>query len=439
MGKVGEDRRPGLDGWLRALPYALIGMSLLLAALAGGPANALRWGLPATTVGAGLAAGWTFVMVRRPGGAEPSDRRLAVYFVVRLLLTAALVMINPWFGVYAWYAYVEAMSYFTVRWALVAIGATSLISALSFLGGHVAPTVGGWVLYLVLAAGNAALAGAIAVSTLHSIDQQAERDAMMDEMVLANDRLAAALAENRALADQLLEQAREAGMMDERARLAGEIHDTLAQTLTGIITQLEAADGAGELRHPGVRHAGAALSLARSGLTDARRSLQALRPERLVGSRLPEAVSQTAAQWSELSGVPATLDVTGSVVPLDAEREIAALRVAQEGLANVAKHARASRVWITLSYLDGEVLIDVRDDGTGFHPEPIAAGTGGHAIGLVSMRERLARVGGELQIESELGQGTTLVARIPFPCNNGESPSLDSDQRTAPDAAGAAS
>jgi signal transduction histidine kinase len=108
------------------------------------------------------------------------------------------------------------------------------------------------------------------------------------------------------------------------------------------------------------------------------------------------------------------LDVTGTVVPLDADREIAALRAAQEGLANVGKHARATKVGLTLSYLENELLIDVRDDGIGFSPLDVARSGGGHSVGLHTMRERLARAGGDLQIESEPGEGTALVARVPF-------------------------
>jgi signal transduction histidine kinase len=411
--RIGQGR-PVLLGWMRPLPYALITASLLLAGISDMTDGTPGWRFGAAAGVSVVAAGWTFLMLRRrKDAASLSTRRLAIYFVVRLVFTAALVVINPWFGVYAWFGYPEAIAYFAMPSGLLAIGGTALVAATSYLGGP--PTsVGTWVLYFILVAGSIALVGAIGISTLRRIDQQSERDRMMADLVETNERLADALRENRGLQNQLVTQAREAGVLDERARLAGEIHDTLAQALTGIITQLEAAGGAGEVRRDDPRHVTAAIGLARSGLADARRSLHALRPEPLVGSRLPEAVSETAAQWSALSGVPVMLDITGTVVPLDADREIAALRAAQEGLANVGKHARATKVGLTLSYLENELLIDVRDDGIGFSPLDIARSGGGHSVGLHTMRERLARAGGELQIESEPGEGTALVARVPF-------------------------
>ncbi len=413
MMQLGESR-PGLPGWMRPLPYALLATSLLLAGISDTTNGTPGWRFAAVAAGSVVAAGWTFLMLGRPADhAALSTRRLAVYFVVRLVLTGALVVINPWFGVYAWYGYPEAIAYFAMPGGLLAIGGTALIAATSYLGGP-PHTVGTWVLYLVIVAGSTVLVGVMGISALRRIDQQSERDRMMADLVETNRRLADALTENRGLQNQLVTQAREAGVLDERARLAGEIHDTLAQALTGIITQLEAASGAGEIRRHDARHVESAIGLARSGLADARRSLQALRPERLVGSRLPDAVAETASQWSALSGVPVIVDVTGTVVPLDADREIAALRAAQEGLVNVGKHAHATKVGLTLTYLENELLIDVRDDGIGFSPHHVAGSGGGHAVGLDTMRERLARAGGDLQIESEPGEGTALVARVPF-------------------------
>ncbi len=406
--------RPGLTGWMRPMPYLMIATSLLLSGLSEAFAHSLGRRFAAAVVVSLVAASWTWLMIRRRDGVDPSPRRLGVYFVVRLLLTAVLVMIHPWFGLYAWYGYLEAISYFAAPWTLLAISGTALLAATSYLGGF-PNSAGGWLLYVLVVAGSVLLVRGFAIMTRRSVDRQREREQMMGELLDTNRRLAEALAENRGLADQVLAQAREAGVLDERARLAGEIHDTLAQALAGIITQLGAAAGAGELRSGHAPHADAALSLARSGLADARRSLQALRPEQLVDSRLSDAISTTARQWSELSGVPVAVDVTGPVVPLEANREIAALRVAQEGLTNVAKHAHAGKVGLTLTYLDDEILIDVRDDGVGFTPGSVQSPSGdGHCVGLATMRERLAKLGGELQIESAPGAGTALVARVPF-------------------------
>jgi len=221
--------------------------------------------------------------------------------------------------------------------------------------------------------------------------------------------LQAAQEENQGLQRQLLTQAREAGVLDERQRLAREIHDTLAQGLTGIVTQLEAAEAAHLRPEEWQAHVARANALARESLREARRSLQALRPEPLEGSRLPDAIADMARRWSETAAVDLTLETTGEPVPLLTELEVALFRVAQEALANVARHASASRVGLTVSYMEDVVLLDVRDNGAGFTP----GDTNGAGFGLRAMEQRLRLVGGTLAIESEVGAGTAVSASVP--------------------------
>ena len=190
---------------------------------------------------------------------------------------------------------------------------------------------------------------------------------MIAELAEANQRLEEMMAENTGLQAQLLIQAREAGAGDERQRMAREIHDTLAQGLTGIITQLEAAQQtASDAERE--RRIGNAKRLARDSLAEARRSVQALRPQALENSRLPEALADEVARWSATSGVAGEVETTGDARALHPEVEVTLLRVAQEALANVAKHAGASRAGVTLSYMEDVVSLDVRDDGAGFIP-----------------------------------------------------------------------
>ena len=148
--------------------------------------------------------------------------------------------------------------------------------------------------------------------------------------------------------------------------MAREIHDTLAQGLTGIITQLQAAEQAADDLAGWRRHFEAATGLARDSLSEARRSVEALRPESLETGRLSEALAEVAGRWSTLHGIPAQVTTTGTARPMPSEAEFALLRTAQEALANVAKHAHATRVGVTLSYMEHEVALDVRDDGRGF-------------------------------------------------------------------------
>ena len=153
-------------------------------------------------------------------------------------------------------------------------------------------------------------------------------------------------------------------MLDERQRMAGEIHDVLAQGLTGIVTQLEAADQAAGRPADWRRHLGQAKQLARDSLTEARRSVQALSPQPLAEAGLPDALADVVDGWSTMNGVTAELITTGTAQPLLPEIETTLLRTAQEALANVARHAGASRVALTLSYMEDLVTLDVRDDGS---------------------------------------------------------------------------
>jgi signal transduction histidine kinase len=228
----------------------------------------------------------------------------------------------------------------------------------------------------------------------------------------------AALAlENVRLLEQARKTSRKAGILGERQRLAREIHDTLAQGFTSIVMNLEAAEGAlpkevpveGRTRW----HLDQARFTARESLTEARRLVWALRPEALDNASLPEALAQLAARWADSSGVEASANVTGTPRRIPAEAEVTLVRMAQEALANVLKHARASRVVMTLSYMSDLVALDVIDDGVGFDPEDERADTPEGGFGLNAMRDRIGQLGGSLTIESAPGEGTTLVAELP--------------------------
>ncbi|QFG27213.1 sensor histidine kinase [Actinomadura sp. WMMB 499] len=186
--------------------------------------------------------------------------------------------------------------------------------------------------------------------------------------------------------------------------MAREIHDTLAQGLTGIIMQLRAAQ---RVEDSGA-HIDTALGLAGDSLSEARRSVAALQPGQLEDSHLPDAVTTLARDWTRTSGVDVRVEVTGDRVALSTAIEVTLFRVAQEALANVAKHASATSVGLTLSYTGPAVLLDVRDDGTG-----IRASGGGEGFGLSGMRQRVRGVGGTFEIESAPGEGTAVSAIVP--------------------------
>ncbi|MEW9551485.1 sensor histidine kinase [Nonomuraea sp. NPDC050783] len=234
----------------------------------------------------------------------------------------------------------------------------------------------------------------------------AEHDKRVPGLV---ERLRAAMDDNAGLHARLLDQARHAGVRDERHRVAGELHDTVAQDLVALIRRLDAA--ARTTGHDARRHLGQAAELARRGLAEARRSVRGLRPEPLERAALPEALRGMADSWSRAPGVPLACEVTGPPVAFSADVEppcSVLFRVAQEALANVAKHAGAPRVALTLSYTDELILLDIRDDGAGFDPQRPADG-----FGLDGTRQRVRAAGGTLRIESEPGAGTAVAAAVP--------------------------
>jgi len=206
-----------------------------------------------------------------------------------------------------------------------------------------------------------------------------------------------------------LEQAsRQAGILEERQRLAREIHDTLAQGFASIVVQLEAAEMASENETSATHYLEQARNAAREGLSEARRMVWALRPEILENTSLPEALQRLMRRWQQESGVSAQFTLTGEPRPLHPELEVGLLRIAQEALANVRKHSKARHATLTLSYLGDMVLMDVQDDGVGLQPST----SGG--FGLRSMRERVEALGGRMTVESEPGLGTTLAFSLPL-------------------------
>src|SRR5258708_10451200 len=175
-------------------------------------------------------------------------------------------------------------------------------------------------------------------------EQIAQHRQALAELSAANRRLEATIAENEGLHRQLLVQAREARTLGERRPMARELHDTLAPGLTGIVTQLQAAEQGADDPVRWRRHVTAAARLARKGLAEARRSVHALRPELLETGRLSEALAAIAERWSGLHGIQAQVTTTGTVRPVQPEAEFPLLRAAQEALANVARHPPCTRV-----------------------------------------------------------------------------------------------
>jgi signal transduction histidine kinase len=205
-------------------------------------------------------------------------------------------------------------------------------------------------------------------------------------------------------------------VLEERTRLAREIHDTLAQQLTGIVLELEAADAL--LNRGSERRAKSSVEkareLARGALQEARSSVWNLRPAPLSATGLVAAISHEVEAWEERTGIPARFRARAVPPhpPLSPTAEVALLRIGQEALSNAARHGKPEHVDVELRAHAQEVILSIRDDGIGF--DPAASAPREDCFGLDGMAERARNAGGTLTVVSAPGHGTTVTTRLPF-------------------------
>jgi signal transduction histidine kinase len=330
---------------------------------------------------------WTWLVAR-----SSTTRRDLIYLVGAVGLWAPLIALDPvflslGFGVLAPF-WLTDLRHGAVVVLVVAVG---WIWQLSPEWGAVAwPAVAA---VSVFAAGTL-----LSVAYMGTIVRQSrERQRLIEQLQATRAELAAA--------------ERQAGTLAERQRLARDLHDTLTQGFTSIVLLLEAAEESLATGRPVAQHIQQALRSARDNLAESRQVVWALRPRPLAEQPLPPALEELTRRLAEETGMQAETVVTGTVQPLPGEAEEALLRIAQEALANVRKHAAASRVTVTVSYLDDVTMLDVADDGVGFDHAASAAAAGG--LGLPAMSERAAALGGGLTIESAPGEGTTIAVKLP--------------------------
>lgn len=384
------------------IPYLTLAFSTILSLVQPDQSWTERVG---TAAWGALAAAWVLWMyTRAPAPRRAHSVRMILYFAGLLVLASVLMFRQPIFFLFLITGFFHASMLRPWPLSVLGVAATSILIN-TITTGFPWPTSEGWFIFVpIIVIQTLAIGfGTVVGEKLAELSEQRRQ---------AVARLETALEENAGLHAQLLTQAREAGVLDERQRMAREIHDTLAQGLTGIVTQLEAVEQARDRPDDWQRHLDNAARLARESLSEARRSVEASRPASLESARLPDALAGVAQQWTAMNGVPVEVTTTGDPLPLHPEIEVALLRTAQEALANVAKHANASRAGLTLSYMGDVVTLDVRDDGVGFEV-PQGDGGRGAGFGLTAMRQRVSRVAGTLSIESEPGGGTAISACIP--------------------------
>ena len=352
----------------------------------------------------GLLGAWYWLTVIRLLPTSANQTRVGLTFLIGAL--ALWVPLAGWHQAY----FLVSANYFGMMWAFLPFGwavAGNIVLILLILlrslvtAGQPLSSLVGW----PLLSGAFGLGWAVLLALwMRSVMQESQkRQRLIEELEATRQSLAAA--------------ERQAGVLEERQRLAREIHDTLAQDFTSIVLHLEAADATLSMSAEPIRtHVSRARETARACLREARRLVLALRPEPLEDASLPEALRRVAAKWAEETGVPADLAVTGEPVVLHPEAEVTLLRAAQEALTNVRKHARAHQVNVTLSYMGDQITLDVHDDGVGFDLAAMGNGTACPAvpgIGLAAMAERAAQLGGAVTVESAPGRGTTVAVSIP--------------------------
>jgi signal transduction histidine kinase len=390
---IGPDGR--WAGAAHVLFYATLGIAMTMALLQSRP-GAVRAALGAALV-AGLTVWYSYWIVRRGRDVVTSVSRRTAYFAGVALLWTPLLFLHPAYELLQLTIFSQVLGYLPWRSAVPTVG-------LGFVLIHTPQVVWTGRLELVHVA---YAAGGLGVFTLLILSLRA-----ITEQTHRREQLIDALEATR---EELARTERRAGVLEERQRLAREIHDTLAQAFTSIVMLLEAGQAA--LRSGSNEVAGhleQSLRVAREALRETRQLVWALRPEALERGSLPEALERATSQLAQQTGVVARTVVTGQPRQLPAGLEVTLLRAAQEALANVRRHARARQVAVTLSYLDDVTMLDVCDDGVGFDPlaQPMEPGRQS-GLGLVAMRERVETLKGSLSVESAPGRGCTLVVELP--------------------------
>jgi signal transduction histidine kinase len=340
-------------------------------------------------------AGWYAIigvrgLRRGPGRAGP------VYVIIAAPLTVGLFAAAP----------VGALMLFALYphiWVMLA-PRRAIVATVAVVGGVAAVFLGR------APAGEPALVGILAMAGV-SLVVALLLGLWIERIIGQSRRRAALLAELAATRAELATVSREAGVIAERERLAREIHDTLAQGFTSVLLLLEAIGAElGADPEAARRHLDRARDTARENLAEARALIAALTPPDLTRTSLPEALRRLVERADAEPGPTVTLSVTGTPRALPAEHEVALLRASQEALANVRRHAGASRVEVTLEYLPDRVTLRVRDDGQGFDAGvPVRPG----GYGLAGMRARASRIGGAVHVTAAPGAGVTVCMEIP--------------------------
>lgn len=376
----------GLRTGLHVLFVALVGLVVIRAIVAPtAVSGAVIGGAAALLVTYGIGAAV-------PGVAgEPRRWSVSLWLAVLSAEWVALVWLTPEAAYLVFPLFFLYLHLLGRVWGAAAIVVATAVAIVA-LGLHGGWSVGGVVGPLV-GAGVALLIGL----GYQALAREAhERELLMRELLATRGQLAAT--------------EHESGVLAERARLAREIHDTLAQGLSSIQMLLHAAERVDPDR-PGVEHIRLARETAAANLADARRFIRELTPPDLEDRGLGGALRRLAAGQWHAQGLRVVVRVSDAV-DLPMHVQTALLRIAQGAIANVIQHAQASTATISLAVGEGGVVFTITDDGIGFDPGGAVARGRSDSFGLQATRERVDQLGGTLAIDSAPGRGTVLTIEL---------------------------
>lgn len=326
----------------------------------------------------------------------------ALWFAALVAVWLALTLLAPDGAYIVFPIFFLALHLFPPRWSVPVVAATLLMSIVA-LGMHLGWNPGTFIGPIIGAA--AAVVLGLAYRALYR--ESAERKLLIDDLLATREELAVT--------------AREAGTLAERQRLAGEIHDTVAQGLSSIQLLLHAAERT-ITDATALEHVQQARQTAADGLAETRRFIRELRAPALDEQSLPAALSRLAAATSARSAstnpnaaTVVSFQLSGTPTELPMVHETTLLRIAQGSLANVLQHSQAARAAVTLSFMDDEVTLDIVDNGIGFEAGAArVAEVRGESFGLATIRERVERLGGQLSVETAPGAGTAIAVSLPL-------------------------
>ncbi|WP_280183606.1 sensor histidine kinase [Nocardia cyriacigeorgica] len=324
----------------------------------------------------------------------PRGRRGTVWFALLVACWAVLVVLAPSF---AWCAVPLLYTGFRILAVRVAVGLVVVLTGLVVL---TQVRLAGWgdPNLLLAPPAVAAVTTALFIQMRHQTVRQA---GLIDDLLRTRQELAAT--------------ERREGTLAERQRLAGEIHDTVAQGLSSQRMLLQAADRIWDSDPARARsHVRTAATVAEQNLAEARRFVHDLAPADLAATGSLEAALRTLAERESSDDLTVRYVIDGTPVQLPGRIEATVLRIAQGALANIREHAAARTATVTLTYLDDRLLLDIADDGRGFDPAAADGSGRDRGYGLPAIRARLQQLGGTLTIESAPGEGAVLSAAIPL-------------------------